>query len=46
MVESIYNGLNLLFTWFALANFYIFFVSASPGNQAYSLGHIDQRARG
>lgn len=29
MVESIYNGLNLIFTWFALANFYIFFVSQS-----------------
>lgn len=27
MVESIYNALNLLFTWFALANYYIFFVS-------------------
>jgi hypothetical protein len=27
MVESVYNALNLLFTWFALANFYIFFVS-------------------
>jgi len=26
MVESAYNALNLLFTWFALANFYIFFV--------------------
>jgi hypothetical protein len=28
MVESVYNALNLLFTWFALANFYIFFVSS------------------
>ena len=27
MVESVYNALNLVFTWFALANFYIFFVS-------------------
>ena len=27
MVESVYNALNLLFTWFSLANFYIFFVS-------------------
>lgn len=46
MVESIYNGLNLLFTWFALANFYIFFVSEAIGNSAYILGHINQRARG
>jgi hypothetical protein len=29
MVESVYNALNLLFTWFALANFYIFFVRHS-----------------
>lgn len=28
MLEFVYNGLNLLFTWFSLANFYIFFVSA------------------
>jgi chitin synthase len=27
MVESTYSALNLLFAWFALANFYIFFVS-------------------
>jgi len=26
MVESTYNALNLIFTWFSLANFYIFFV--------------------
>lgn len=26
MVESTYNALNLFFTWFSLANFYIFFV--------------------
>lgn len=26
MVEWVYNGLNLIFGWFSLANFYIFFV--------------------
>jgi chitin synthase len=29
MVEMIYNAINLLFTWFAMANFYIFFVSST-----------------
>jgi chitin synthase len=29
MLESAYNALNLVFTWFSLANFYIFFVSPS-----------------
>lgn len=27
MIESFYNAINLIFTWFAMANFYIFFVS-------------------
>ena len=27
MIETVYNGLNLVFSWFSLANFYIFFVS-------------------
>lgn len=29
MLEFAYNALNLMFTWFSLANFYIFFVSQS-----------------
>jgi chitin synthase len=29
MLESTYNALNLLFSWFALANFYIFYVSTT-----------------
>lgn len=29
MVESLYNAINLIFTWFAMANFYIFFVRSA-----------------
>lgn len=29
MLESVYNFLNLIFSWFALANFYIFFVGTA-----------------
>jgi len=44
MVESVYNALNLLFTWFALANFYIFFVSLFYVNncELIPLGHFDK----
>lgn len=43
MVESIYNGLNLIFTWFALANFYIFFVSVGMSVERLIpiLGYLD-----
>ncbi|ORY30579.1 chitin synthase 6 [Naematelia encephala] len=43
MLESVYNALNLLFTWFSLANFYIFFViltNALEGS-AFNIPHID-----
>ncbi|KIR31043.1 chitin synthase [Cryptococcus deuterogattii MMRL2647] len=43
MLESVYNFLNLIFSWFALANFYIFFViltSALEGS-AFNAPHID-----
>ncbi|OXB33726.1 chitin synthase [Cryptococcus neoformans] len=43
MLESVYNFLNLIFSWFALANFYIFFViltSALEGS-AFNVPHID-----
>lgn len=26
MLESAYNAINLIFTWFSLGNYYIFFV--------------------
>lgn len=43
MLESVYNFLNLIFSWFALANFYIFFAiltSALEGS-AFNIPHID-----
>ena len=51
MVESAYNALNLMFTWFSLGNYYIFFVSF--GIQLFpkwivaelSSGRFDQRSR-
>jgi len=47
MVESVYNALNLLFTWFALANFYIFFVSpiGDDDETLRRLGHFDKCPR-
>jgi chitin synthase len=29
MLESAYNAINLIFTWFSLGNYYIFFVRLS-----------------
>ena len=44
MVESTYNALNLVFTWFSLANFYIFFVSYM--RTLLMTGHLDQCSGG
>jgi hypothetical protein len=41
MVEFVYNGLNLLFSWFALANFYIFFVCPQGSNELIPSGDLD-----
>ena len=48
MMESTYNALNLLFAWFALANYYIFFVSLRVYTKAdsdvnVSAGDLDER---
>jgi chitin synthase len=34
MLESFYNALALFFSWFALANFYIFFVILTSALEA------------
>nr|ODN85291.1 hypothetical protein L203_04896 [Cryptococcus depauperatus CBS 7841] len=43
MLESFYNTLNLVFTWFALANFYIFFVilTGALEGSAFNIPHIN-----
>ncbi|KAK4687986.1 chitin synthase, partial [Tremellales sp. Uapishka_1] len=43
MVESVYNGLNLVFTWFSLANFYIFFVilTSALESSVFDIPHIE-----
>ncbi|ODN73926.1 hypothetical protein L202_07433 [Cryptococcus amylolentus CBS 6039] len=43
MLESVYNALNLLFSWFSLANFYIFFVILTTAleGDAFNVPHID-----
>ncbi|WVQ84997.1 hypothetical protein IAT38_007161 [Cryptococcus sp. DSM 104549] len=43
MLESLYNGLSLVFAWFSLANFFIFFViltSALEGD-SFNIPHIN-----
>jgi hypothetical protein len=37
MLEFVYNALNLLFTWFSLANFYVFFASPIDIDEAASI---------
>ncbi|OCF44366.1 chitin synthase [Kwoniella heveanensis CBS 569] len=43
MVEFVYNALNLLFSWFSLANFYIFFVILTRAleDEAFNIPRID-----
>nr|XP_031864416.1 uncharacterized protein CI109_000330 [Kwoniella shandongensis]KAA5531488.1 hypothetical protein CI109_000330 [Kwoniella shandongensis] len=42
MLESVYNALNLVFSWFSLANFYIFFVilTSALESESFNVPHI------
>ncbi|KDQ21855.1 glycosyltransferase family 2 protein [Botryobasidium botryosum FD-172 SS1] len=42
VIESLYNLINLVFAWFAIGNFYIFFilVTSSMEDPAYKIGKI------